>query len=306
MKMKPYEHPPALYPYREWSLGEDTYEEEHNQRSESVFALGNGYIGMRGNFEEGYHGAAGTTVAGNYLNGFYDSEPIVYPEGAYGLPAVNQSMLNVTEARIIGLEIEGHAFRLDRGNVHSFRRWLDMQTGLLHREVEWESPAGHRAKLVIRRMVCLRHKHLAAIDYAVTALNFAGTLQFVSALDGEIRRAEASADPRLGSGAPSRACCQRTAAMMKPLGCSGCGSVRGIRVLRCTRRPATGCRRRQAACWRAAGRPAHLGRLCSRGAVRGNRYIDQIYNVPHLEGLPGGGAAGPECRCAGDGGRLRL
>lgn len=200
MKMKPYEHPPALYPYREWSLGEDTYEEEHNQRSESVFALGNGYIGMRGNFEEGYHGTAGTTVAGNYLNGFYDSEPIVYPEGAYGLPAVNQSMLNVTEARIIGLEIEGQTFRMDSGKVHSFRRWLDMQTGLLHREVEWESPAGQRVKLAIRRMVCLRHKHLAAIDYAVTALNFAGTLQFVSALDGEIRRAEASADPRLGSG----------------------------------------------------------------------------------------------------------
>ncbi|MDF9839953.1 MULTISPECIES: beta-phosphoglucomutase [unclassified Paenibacillus] len=200
MKMKPYEHPPALYPYREWSLGEDTYEEEHNQRSESVFALGNGYIGMRGNFEEGYHGTAGTTVAGNYLNGFYDSEPIVYPEGAYGLPAVNQSMLNVTEARIIGLEIEGHAFRMDSGKVHSFRRWLDMQTGLLHREVEWESPAGQRVKLAIRRMVCLRHKHLAAIDYAVTALNFAGTLRFESALDGEIRRPEASDDPRLGSG----------------------------------------------------------------------------------------------------------
>ncbi|MEK5450375.1 beta-phosphoglucomutase [Paenibacillus sp. FSL R7-0331] len=200
MKMKPYEHPPALYPYREWSLGEDSYEEEFNQRSESVFALGNGYIGMRGNFEEGYHGTAGTTVAGNYLNGFYDSEPIVYPEGAYGLPEVNQSMLNVTDARIIGLEIEGHAFRLDSGRVHRFRRWLDMQTGLLYREVEWESPAGQRVKLAIRRMVSLRHKHLAAVDYAVTALNFAGTLQFVSALDGEIRRPLASADPRLGSG----------------------------------------------------------------------------------------------------------
>ncbi|WP_310830666.1 beta-phosphoglucomutase [Paenibacillus pedocola] len=200
MKMKPYEHPPALYPYREWSLGEDAIEDENNQRSESVFALGNGYIGMRGNFEEGYHGKAGTSVAGNYLNGFYDSEPIVYPEGAFGLPARNQSMLNVTDARIIELSIEGHTFRLDSGIVHRYRRWLDMKSGILHREVEWESPAGHRLLLMIRRMVSLQHKHLAAIEYKVTALNFSGTLHFVSALDGQITRTEASDDPRLGSG----------------------------------------------------------------------------------------------------------
>ncbi|MFD2881463.1 hypothetical protein ACFTAO_45235 [Paenibacillus rhizoplanae] len=59
MKMKSCEQPPALYPYREWSIEEEHYEDEYNQRSESVFALGNGYIGMRGNFEEGYHGKAG-------------------------------------------------------------------------------------------------------------------------------------------------------------------------------------------------------------------------------------------------------
>lgn len=200
MKMKPYEHPPALYPYREWSLGEEHYEDEYNQRSESVFALGNGYIGMRGNFEEGYHGKAGTSVAGNYLNGFYDSEPIVYPEGAFGFPSRNQAMLNVTDARMIELSIEGHDFRMDQGKVHRYERRLDMQSGILHREVEWESPAGHRVLLEIRRMVSLAHKHLAAIDYTVTALNFSGTLKFESAVDGEIRRPEATDDPRLGAG----------------------------------------------------------------------------------------------------------
>ncbi|OKP83131.1 beta-phosphoglucomutase [Paenibacillus sp. P32E] len=200
MKMKPYEHPAALYPYRDWSLGEDAYEDEHNQRSESVFALGNGYIGMRGNFEEGYHGLAGTSVAGNYLNGFFDSEPIVYPEGAYGYPERNQAMLNVTDARIIELSIEGHAFHMNSGTVHRYGRWLDMRSGILHREVEWESPAGHRVLLQIRRMVSLKHKHLAATHYSVTALNFDGTLTFSSAMDGDIVRQEASGDPRLGSG----------------------------------------------------------------------------------------------------------
>lgn len=84
MKMKPYEHPKALYPYEEWHVTEQSYDEENNQRNESIFALGNGYIGMRGNLEEGYYGKTGKSVVGNYLNGFYDSEPIVYPEGLTG------------------------------------------------------------------------------------------------------------------------------------------------------------------------------------------------------------------------------
>lgn len=200
MKMKPYEHPQALYPYREWSLSEEAYQDENNQRSESIFALGNGYIGMRGNFEEGYHGTAGTTVTGNYLNGFFDSEPIVYPEGAYGYSSRNQAMLNVTDAKLVELSIEGYAFHLNSGKILRYARTLDMRTGILHREVEWESPAGHRVLLQIRRMVALQHKHLAAVDYKVTALNFSGTLKFVSAMDGEIARPEASDDPRLGSG----------------------------------------------------------------------------------------------------------
>lgn len=200
MKMKPYAHPQALYPYQDWSLGEYAYEEEHNQRSESVFALGNGYIGMRGNFEEGYHGHAGSSVAGNYLNGFFDSDKVVYPEGAYGYPSRNQAMLNVTEARIIELGIDGRLFTMNSGTVHRYERRLDMKSGMLHRKVEWESPGGHRVLIHIRRMVAQSHKHLAAIHYQVTALNFAGTVTFSSAMDGEIRSAEATGDPRLGAG----------------------------------------------------------------------------------------------------------
>lgn len=200
MKMKPFIHSAALYPYREWSLDEEAYDEKNNQRSESVFALGNGYIGMRGNFEEGYHGKSGSTVTGNYLNGFFDSEPIEYPEGAYGYPSRNQAMLNVTDAKIIMLSIEGHVFNLNSGLVHRYERKLDMKTGILHRQVEWESPAGHLVQLDIRRMVTFKHKHLAAIDYRVTALNCDGTITFTSVMDGNIDRSKATDDPRLGSG----------------------------------------------------------------------------------------------------------
>ncbi|BFH64305.1 glycoside hydrolase family 65 protein [Paenibacillus azoreducens] len=200
MKMKAYVRPEALYPYRDWSLAEEAYDDENNQRSESVFALGNGYIGMRGNFEEGYHGVQGKSVTGNYINGFYDSEPIVYPEGAYGYPTRNQSMLNVTNAQCIQLTVGGAPFHLNTGKIHSFNRELDMKRGFLWRHVEWEAPAGGRVKLNFRRVVSLTHKHLAAIQVEIESVNFAGEIRFHSFVDGKIAAAEVTDDPRLGAG----------------------------------------------------------------------------------------------------------
>ncbi|GAB6988583.1 glycoside hydrolase family 65 protein [Paenibacillus pini] len=200
MKMKLKERPEALYPYQSWMLSEDAYDDKNNQRSESVFAVGNGYIGIRGHFEEGFHGVQGTSVTGHYLNGFYDSESIVYPEGAYGYPSRNHAMLNVPNATIIELNVEGHPFHLNHGRVISFKRELDMRKGILFRQIEWEAPSGQRVMLKIRRMVALQHKHLAIVDYEVQSLNFSGNITITSSIDGEIKGAEATDDPRLGAG----------------------------------------------------------------------------------------------------------
>lgn len=199
MRMETYVRPQPLYPYEAWSLSEETYDEANNQRSESLFAIGNGYIGMRGNFEEGFYGMLGTSVTGNYLNGFYDSEPIVYPEGAYGYPERNHAMLNVTNAQRMDLRIEGQLFHLNSGVVHDYRRELDMKKGMLTREIEWEAPGGQRARIRIRRFAALQHKHLAAIHYEVTALNFSGAISLISALDGKIASQNNNGDPRLGA-----------------------------------------------------------------------------------------------------------
>ncbi len=188
---------------QEWSLMEEAPEDIYNQRSESLFSLGNGYIGMRGQYEEGFYGREGSSVRGCYLNGFYDSAPIHYPEGAYGYPSEGHAMLNVTDASIIELTIEGEPFHLQRGKLHFYKRVLHMQSGLLHRLVEWESSAGHRIRVHIRRLVSLPHKHLAAIDYEITPLNFDGVIEIRSAMNGEIAEAAGPApgggDPRLGA-----------------------------------------------------------------------------------------------------------
>jgi alpha,alpha-trehalose phosphorylase len=167
--------------------------------NETLFTLGNGYIGMRGTREEGSAAPKGQTLEGTYLNGFYESEPIQYPENAYGLARTNEFMLNVPNAKRIGLSVDGEAFSLERGKVLDHERVLDFRTGLLTRTVEWESAGGKRVRIVSRRLVCFGRKHVAAIEYAVTPLNFSGRLRLESTLDSAVSNLQAGDDPRVGS-----------------------------------------------------------------------------------------------------------
>jgi alpha,alpha-trehalose phosphorylase len=166
---------------------------------ETLFTLGNGYIGMRGTPEEGSAAAKGQTLEGTYLNGFYESEPIVYPENAYGLARTNEFMLNVPNAKRIRLDVDGDAFGLGRGEVLDYERVLDFRTGLLTRTVDWEADNGKQVRIVSRRLVCFERKHVAAIEYAVTPLNFSGPLRLSADIDSQVSNLQAGDDPRVGS-----------------------------------------------------------------------------------------------------------
>ena len=187
------------YPLEAWCIRETSFDTDSHFLDETLFALGNGYIGLRGTGEEGYSGPAGTSLDGTYLNGFYESEPIQYPEAAYGLAKVNQFMLNVPNAKGVELWLEDERFDLLTGAVQSYERVLDFRTGVLTRTVEWTSPQGRSVQLRSRRLVCFENKHLFAIEFEVTSLNFNGRMRLVSALDGAVKNQEAGDDPRVGS-----------------------------------------------------------------------------------------------------------
>ena len=139
------------------------------EQGETMFALGNGYLGMRGCFVEG--GPIGQN--GTFINGFYESWPIVYPEQAYGLAATGQTIVNVTDTKIIKLYVDDEPFWLPHANVRSFDRRLNMKSGTLDRDIVWETPAGKRVSIKSRRLVSFEHRHLAAMFYQVTLLNAA-------------------------------------------------------------------------------------------------------------------------------------
>lgn len=185
--------PPHIYPPDEWHLIEKRFMPDLLEQGETMFALGNGYLGMRGCFEEG--GPIGQN--GTFINGFYESWPIVYPEDAYGLATTGQTIVNVTDTKIIKLYVDDEPFWLPHANVRSFDRRLNMQSGTLDRDIVWETPAGKRVSIRSRRLVSFEHRHLAAMFYQVTLLNAAAPVVLSSEMiANEPEPQRANHDPR--------------------------------------------------------------------------------------------------------------
>jgi alpha,alpha-trehalose phosphorylase len=182
-----------------WRIREAAFDPARAFLHETLFTLGNGYIGMRGTPDEGTLDAPGQTLEGTYLNGFHDTEPIRYPENAYGLARVNEFMLNVPNARRVAAIVDGERFSIAGGGVRAWERTLDFRTGLLVRTVEWETAGGKRLRIASRRLVCCTRKHVAVIEYAVTPLNFAGKVRIEADIDACVTNLQAGDDPRVGS-----------------------------------------------------------------------------------------------------------
>jgi alpha,alpha-trehalose phosphorylase len=160
------------YPADEWNVIEKRFHPEFMAQSETMLALGNGYLGMRGCPEEGGPNAENSTL----INGFYEISSIVYPEDAYGFAKTGQTIFGVTDSKIIKLFVDDEPFWLPNANLLSYDRRLNMKSGTLDREILWETPAGKQVLITSRRLVSFANRHVAAISYRVTLLNAAASL----------------------------------------------------------------------------------------------------------------------------------
>src|SRR5246127_3646742 len=153
----------SAYGTEPWRLVEKRLDLDLLAQSESIFALSNGHIGLRGNLDEGDpHGLPGT-----YLNSVYEVRPLPYAEAGYGFPDAGQTVINVTNGKIIRLLVDDEPFDIRYGTLHSHERVLDLRAGTLTRTVDWSSPAGARVKVTSVRIVSLTQRAVAAISYTV-------------------------------------------------------------------------------------------------------------------------------------------
>jgi len=208
--------PDSVYPVDDWKFVESRFNPATLEDDETLFAVSNGYLGLRANPEENVP----VGERGTYINGFYELRPIIYGEEAYGFPSDSQCLLNVTDGRVIRLFVDDDPFELQKADIISYRRELDFRNGYLSRDVLWRTPNGVRIRVQSRRLVSFRHRHLAVIDYQVTVLDGSADLVISSELICEQPPQTRDDDPRRAGGfdgpvfEPLRAYCEGEQAVL--------------------------------------------------------------------------------------------
>ncbi|MFF3846706.1 glycoside hydrolase family 65 protein [Streptomyces sp. NPDC002328] len=175
-----------------WCVRETDLKLDVLAQSESVFALSNGHVGWRGNLDEGEpHGLPGT-----YLNGVHELHPLPYAEAGYGYPESGQTVINVTNGKIVRLLVDDEPFDLRYGRLISHERVLDLRRGVLERTCEWTSPAGSTVRVRSTRLVSLTQRAVAAVAYEVEAVGSRSRVVIQSELVTNESLPDPNGDPR--------------------------------------------------------------------------------------------------------------
>ena len=184
------------FPVEPWHLRETRLDLELLAQSESLFALSNGHIGLRGNLDEGEpYGLPGT-----YLGSFYEARPLPYAEAGYGYPEDGQTLIDVTNGKVMRLLVDDEPFDVRYGEVLAHERVLDLRAGTLVRQAHWCSPAGHEVKVTSTRLVSFAHRGVAALEYVVEAVGQFTRVTVQSELVANEDVPVSSGDPRVSAG----------------------------------------------------------------------------------------------------------
>jgi beta-phosphoglucomutase len=158
-------------PDRTWTVTWTKFEPQRQHHMETVFTIGNGYFCSRGSLEEGHPNEHALTLA----HGIFDDMPISFTELA--------SLPNWLD---LSLSVDGERFGLDRGRVLDFRQYLNLQQGILHREVRWESARGVVLDLSFERFASYVREHVGALRVLITAVNRSCHLEVALGINGHV------------------------------------------------------------------------------------------------------------------------
>ncbi len=185
----------AAFPADPWCIREEELHLNVLAQAESLFALSNGHLGWRGNLDEGEPNG----LPGCYLNGLYEQHPLPYAESGYGYPESGQTMINITNGKLIRLLVDDEPFDVRYGELTAHERVLDLRAGTLSRRVEWTSPAGRRVRISSVRLVSFTQRAVAAISYQVEALDGPTRIVLQSELVANEDLPPAGPDPRVAA-----------------------------------------------------------------------------------------------------------
>jgi maltose phosphorylase len=177
----------------EWKIIETRFEPERGRDSESIFALGNGMMGQRANFEERY---SGDTLQGTYVAGIYYPDKTVVGWWKNGYPEYFAKVPNAPSWTGIDVKIDGEILDLAKCKVKAFSRVLDMKEGLLTRKFTAGMPSGRVAEVTAQRFVSMSEPERAAINYSVTITGGSGSVEVTPWLNADIYNEDANYDEK--------------------------------------------------------------------------------------------------------------
>jgi len=163
-----------------WEVIEEGFKQEYSRVSESIFSLGNEYMGVRGYFDEGY---SGDQLVGSYMNGVFEEEKIT-PLGDYKSMVTNTSyMINTVDWLYTRITVDEETLDLAKSKITNFIRCLDMKRGILTREFIWSTTSGKNIKISFVRFLSMSNSKLGCQQVSLEAINFSGKVNVKSALD---------------------------------------------------------------------------------------------------------------------------
>lgn len=177
----------------EWSIIEESFDPSTHEISESIFSIGNGFMGQRANFEEQY---SGKSLQGSYMAGVYYPDKTRVGWWKNGYPEYFAKVLNSTNWIGINVYVNGNALDLAKCEVKEFVRELNMKEGYLSRRLVAVMEDGKEFKLEAIRFVSMKRREVGAIRYSVTPLNFSGSIRLVPYLDGDVQNKDSNYDEK--------------------------------------------------------------------------------------------------------------
>ncbi|MEU6701537.1 glycosyl hydrolase family 65 protein [Pseudonocardia sp. NPDC046786] len=148
---------------------------------EALTSTGNGYFCTRGAAE--WEDAGEVHYPGTYVHGGFNRETTIMG----GRPVLNEDLVNLPNWLVLKLRIEGEdAIRLETASLSSYRHRYDVRSAVVERELRFSDQQGRETSLHSRRFVSMAHSHQGAIEWTLTARNWSGRVEIVSALDGRV------------------------------------------------------------------------------------------------------------------------
>ncbi len=200
----------SRFPVDPWRLVECDPDRADLGVTETLFTVANGYIGMRGNPEEGRH----AFEHGTYVNGLHETWPIRHAEAAYGFARTGQTIINAPDAKLMKLYVDDEPLVIGTADLEHYERTLDFRDGVLRRTLIWRTPSGKRVKVDSTRMVSMTQRHLVLLTLEVTMLAGEAPLvvssQLLNRQDG-VDEYHLQADTKRGARRPAQGWCLRGA-----------------------------------------------------------------------------------------------